>query len=400
MLKLEILTGLLIFLLYSYSEAKIGSNSNAFARTNPSESLVIPTSDPLLPPSSIERSLSSFEKKRIREKIKNLELQANQKLREGQVKEAFKLWFRQLRLYRAIDFTTEIIALGKVGETAWQNNRGNELKVITQRLKDIYREQQTNNFTDAKALKELAIAWQKSRNINNAIAVYQILLERAYKEDNLQLEKKYLVTLGKLYLSKFDYTRAATIYEDLLSGDRYKITSENREVYLSKLISIYGYTKQPELAIVTKKKLIDRYIAAGKNYLVGKIKLSLAKDYQSLENRELAIVAYKEAVDIGQSLQQLALTSEALESLGSLYQQQEQYSLALETYQRLLELERKADNSYGVMNGYKQLGQLYLILEEYQQASIAFNRGLEIARLLDYQIGEFTSLINEAEKFQ
>ena len=393
----KILIYFFCFTLFSYSKTRIIFNNRAIAEIKPLKSLEIPQKDPLLPSSNLERDLSSFEIKRIKEEIINLDKQAKQKLQEGQAREAFELWFRQLRLYRAIGLTPEIIALGNIGEIAWQNNRRNELKVINRRLDDIYLEQQKNRFADVEIIDWLAIALQKNRNFNKAISVYKILLEKAKIEGNPSLEKKYLVSLGDLYLSKFDYTQAATIYENLVFGDRYNITPENYEIYLLKLIDIYGYTKQPKQSVIVKQKLIDRYRAARKNALIGKIKLSLAKDYRALEEYALAITNYQEAVYIGKSLQQLALASEALENLGSLYQQQEQYSLAIETYQEWLELELEADNSYGVMNGYKQIGQLYLTLEEYQKAAIAFNRGLEIARLLDYQVGEFTSLIDKVK---
>lgn len=398
MFQIKLLTRNLVIILFSCSGIVVNINSySVLAQTEASEPLAIPQNDPLLPPNNINRELSPLEKKRIKTEIETLEIEANSQLQQGQQKEAFTIWFRQLRLYRAISLSEEIIALGRVGEIAWQNNRGQELKVITQRLDSIYQEQKTNNNVTAKLLNILGTSAQQTRSLDKAIAIYNTLLTQARQGDNIQLEQQYLETIGKLYLDKFDYSQAANIYEELLTLNSGDITTTATEEYLSNLIDIYRYNKQPQKEIIVKKQLIDYYQAQEDNQKIAKLKVSLGDDYQTLGEIELAIQAYQEAIILGQSFQQIALTSETLTKLGRLYQRQEQYLLAIATYQQLLNVEKRAYNSYGVMNAYDRLGRLYLILENYEQAFTAFTQGLEIAQSLNYQVGYFTDLINQVE---
>ena len=368
------------------------------AQTGTVDPLATPQNDPLLPPNNIERELSPLERKRIKAEIQALEIEANARLKQGDG--AFTLWFRQLRLYRAIDRVSEIIALGRVGETAWQINRSRKLRFINQRLNRIYEEQKAQNSLTTKVLTYLGTSYQQVRHFDMAISVYNDLLRNSRQADNWQLEQQYLETLGTLYLGKFDYPQAAIIYEELTAINEANIKKNNTEElnqntdYLQKLIKIYSYTKETEKAIIVKKKLVALYLSRNILEPIAAIKASLGDDYQLLNQIELAINSYQEAVTLGRSWQQIALIGEVLEKLGNIYQQQKQYSLAIQTYEKLLQVETQAYNSYGVINSYDRLGKIYLILEEYQRALMAFNRGLEVARSLNYRVSYFTDLIN------
>ena len=436
MAQFKLLTRNLIIIVFGFSGliVNFGSDSSAIAQTEVTEPLAIPERDPLLPPSNIQRELSPLEKKRIRAEIEALEIEANEQL-AGQPERAFKLWFRQLRLYRALDLLEEITALGRVGQIAWEANRKEELQVIARRLNELYQHSEEdaipkshsgarvvrqapsshggvpssqieiisdleaetqNNFT-TEFLTTLGVSYQQVRDLNNAIAVYTTLLARSRQINDLELERKYLETLGELYLDKFDYPQAAIVYQELLAINDENDAGISTENYLLQLIKIYDYTKELEPAIAVKEQLIDYYKTQQNTEPIVDILIALGDDYRALGQVDLAIQAYQEAVIFGQLLQQLASISDALTQLGNLYQEQGQYSLAIQTYNKLLDLEMQADNSYGMVNSYDRLGQVYFILEDYARALSVFTEGLKIARSLDYRISYFTDLINKVK---
>ena len=400
---IKLLTRNLVIILFSFSGLVVfNSDSSAIAQTEVTEPLAIPQNDPLLPPSNLQRELSPSEKKIIIAEIEALEIEANNRLAQGQQEQAFQLWLRQLRLYRAIakrgagaiDPLAEITALGRVGEIAWQANRKEELKVITERLNELYREEE--NIT-TEFLTTLGVSYQQVRNLDSAIATYLTLLNRSSQANDIQLKRKYLETLGELYLDKFDYSQAAIIYEKLLALNDEELAEVSPENYLSQLIRIYDYTKEPEQAIKVKEQLLDYYTTQENTEPIVDILIALGDDYRTLDRVELAIQAYQEAVIFGQLLQQLASISEALTKLGNLYQEQKQYSLAIQTYNKLLDVEMQAYNSYGVMNSYDSLGQIYLLIEDYERALSVFTEGLKIAQSLDVRVSYFTDLIDRAK---
>lgn len=394
----KLLTRYLFFVLFSFSWLLVDINYIAIAQTENFKPLAIPQNDPLLPSNNLQRELSPLEKKRVRSEIATLEIQAKQKLEQGQQKQAFKLWFRQLRLYRAISQREEIIALGRVGEIAWQANLKEELKVISQRLNDVYQKLNLQNELAKELLNALGTSYQQIRSLDNAIAVYHDLLIQAHQVNNFQLEQKYLEVLGELYLNKFNYIQAAAIYEELLNTAKKITNQENLDLYLSKLVEIYSYTKQTRQAIIVKKQLIEHYLSQNNNEQIGKLTISLGDDYQSLGEAKLAIVSYQEASVLTESLQQIALTSEALEKLGNIYQKQKQYFLAIKTFQKLLDIERQTNDTYGLMKVYEQLGKVYLITENYEKALNAFSNGLKIAQSLNNRVSYFTDLVDRVEK--
>jgi tetratricopeptide (TPR) repeat protein len=394
---IKLLTRNLVIVLFSFSGLVVFNRDSAIAQTEVIEPLAIPQNDPLLPPSNLERELSPLEEKRIRAEIAALEIEANNRLAQGQPEEAFELWFRQLRLYRAIDPLAEITALGRVGEIAWQANRKEELKVITNRLNELYPEEETENNFTTEFLSALGTSYQQVRNLDSAIAIYLTLLDRSRQANENQLKIKYLETLGELYLDKFDYPQAAIIYEKLLALSDEELAEVSPENYLSQLIKIYDYTKEPEQGIKVKEQLLDYYTAQENTEPIVDILIALGDDYQSLDRVELAIQAYQEAVIFGQLLQQLASISESLTKLANLYQEQKQYSLAIQTYNKLLDVEIRAYNSYGVMNSYDRLGQIYLLIEDYDRALSVFTEGLKIAQSLDVRVSYFTELIDRVK---
>lgn len=370
--------------------------------------LAIPEGDPLLPAGKINREPSPLEKKRIRTEIKSLEKQALNQLNQGDRNGAFVLWFRQLRLHRAIDLNGEIQALGNVGEIAWQNNLSAELRVINQRLDMIALQLNKNSDRDlssqnSETLTDLANAYRQVRDLDQAIATFKQLLTQARQLDDIDLEQKYLNKLGKLYLGKFAYAEAASVYQELLQLSQLENdlnpaqSAPQVATYYQQLGQIYNYLQQPEQAIAVKQELIDYYQQQNQTERLGKTQISLGDDYRSVENFSLAIANYNEAAELGKSSLQLSLASEALSKLSSLYLQTKEYTLAIQATQELISTEIEADNSYGLLTSYEQLGKIYLQLKDYPQALNIFTQALALSRSLNYQTDYFNDLVDNLQ---
>ena len=93
------------------------------------------TPDPLFPDRT--RRLGELGREELRLTLDALSTEANQLLVQKKADDAFKLWFRELRLRRILGDREEIFALARIGEIAWQNNRTRDLRDITERLQKI-----------------------------------------------------------------------------------------------------------------------------------------------------------------------------------------------------------------------------------------------------------------------
>ena len=410
-------TKVTIILFFGYS-GFFWINSSQFivlGQTEPYNPLEIQEPDPLLPPPEIDRPLTAVEQRLIREKTIILNSQAQSELAAGNIDKAFALWYRELRLQRALGTKEEIIALGRVGEIAWQQNLSQDLNIISDRLLAIQQEITTENTFNSQLLDNLGQAYQQVRDLDRAVVIYQQILQNNRQEDNLQEEQKILETLGKLYLARFDYTQAAKTYEELLkfvrTNDKERSANSNNnladkqiknnllkeEFYLVQLRDIYDRLSQPEKAIEIKKQLFKKYLADRETEKLAALNISLATDYRTLKQPEKAQKYYEDAFSLAWSLQQFALAEDSLQKLASLYQEYQQPTAALKIYQELIKVEKKAYNYYNLMNTYAQIGNIYEQLNNDLQALNAYIKGLELATSLNYRVDYFQQKIEQLE---
>ena len=369
--------------------------SITLTQTEPFNPLEAIKSDPVIPSGSGQRDLTSFEKYRIEKTIAELNQAATAELAQGNADQAFKLWYRQLRLTRTLDTIAEIKALGKIGEIAWEENRGADVRNIAQRLITIQEEITAKKPLSPNLLNEFAIAYQQVRYLDRVIAIYQQILTNSRKTNSSIAEQKNLETLGKLYLARFDYQQAAKIYQQLLTFDGQKTESRNKkQFYLDTLIDIYDRTDQTKKAIATRKHLIKQYSATQQTNKIPAIKNAIARDYETLNQTDKAIKAYHQVVTMASQTQQLAIASDALTRLAELYQQTERTDDAIATYANLIKVQQQTYNYYGLVNTYDTLGKIYLNLNQRTQAKLYFQAGLELAKPLDYKVKYFNNQIN------
>ena len=358
--------------------------------TNPLE-IEIDKSDPVIPLGYKKRELSAFEINRIKREMDRLDRNAKKEWQQGKANKAFELWYRQLKLARAVGIEAEIAALGEVGEIAWQNNRSEDLRNIANRLKTIESEIEIESAS-VELLEQFATAYQQVRYLEQAIAIYQQILQSNRRSNSVA--RSNLEILGELYLAQFDYPQAAKTYEELLAPARSKSQIDSQtSFYLQTLADIYDRTEQIKPAIATKKRLIQYYTTANKTAKLAKLELAIAQDYETLNQTQEAAAAYERAFSLAE--EQLAIADDALTGLGELYQREGENHKAIDTFNKLVKIQRQSYNYYGLVDTYDTLGKIYLKSDRDKQAKQHFQKALELARDLDYKVNYFTSQIKK-----
>lgn len=367
--------------------------------TNPLE-IGIDTSDPVIPLGYKKRELSTFEINRIKREMDRLDLSAKKELKQGKVARAFKLWYRQLKLARAVSIQAEIEALGKVGAIAWQENQGQDLRNIANRLTAIESKIGIDKLS-SEQLKQLSDAYQQVRYLDRAIAIYEQILANNKQQGSLAALKSSQETLGELYLANFNYQKAANTYQKLLEKALIKSpTDKEIGFYQQTLGDIYDRTGQTKQALEIKTALIKTYKATGKLERLAPLELSLARDYKTVKQTKAAIESYNRAFKLASENEQLAVANDALSGLGELYQQKGETEKAIATLTELLKIQRQSYNDYGLINTYSKLGRIHLKSAQKQRAKLYFQQALELARELDYNVDYFNDQIEKLQSFQ
>jgi tetratricopeptide (TPR) repeat protein len=354
--------------------------------------LEITKPDPLLPQWPRQRTLSPEEQSRLRIALDELDVQAMTLLREDKPDEAFEVWYRELRLRRALGPVEEVQALGRVGEIAWQRNRKFETQAISGRLQEIQKQATEKKVLNLELLQALGKAYQQVRLPEPGVNVYQQILADARQRGDTVAEEATLKTLAQLNMDWFNYPQAAAVYEELLSKAQARGDRVSELDYLQQLIYIYNKAQQPENALKIKQKLLATIPPTDPRFSA--LKIAIASDYEALDKPDEASQTYQEAYKIAWGLKQWAYASEALQKLAALYRSHNQPEFALQVYNVLLQAQQQAYNFYGLMNTYDQMGQIYLAQKQYEQARNAFQQGLQLAQSLQYQENYFTQQLD------
>ena len=360
----------------------------------PANPLEITMPDPLLPGPVQASPLNPLQRQDLTAALDELNQQAAAELKAGNSVRAFEIWNRELRLRRALGLLEEVEALGRVGAIAWTENQRTEVQIITQRLQAIQQQAKSQPSFDLNLLQALGEAYQQVRSPQQAIEIYQQILE---SQQDPAAKEATLKTIGELHLSWFDYPKAAATYEQLLnlasSNDR-----NSKVTYLQQLAYIYNQANQPQQAVRVKQQLAEFYLNEKDFTQLPALRLAIASDYEAQGSVDEAFRNYQEAYASAWSLQQYYRAGEALRKLIALYRSQGQINAALKTSQILLQADQLASNDYGQMNTYAQIGQIYLKRGDYPEALAAFQNGLELAQQLKYQETYFAQQISQVNQ--
>lgn len=372
-------------------------------RTNP---LTSNFSSNLIP--SIDREITDFENKRIRNKINELNSLANTELANGNDEDAFSNWYEAINLSRYLGTEAEIKMINQVGEIAWNKSRNQDLNFLTERLIIIENQATQNQQLDQELLAILINAHDVLHNIDKSINLNQSNLEIARNNNDNQEIKSSLDRLGNLYLAKFDYYSAEPIFQELLAIARTNEDYLGEGIYLRKLAEISQALVNPENSVRYKEELLE-YKVANLNInsqdnspnqnlrnlaSIAILKIAIGDDYTSLNNPQSASQFYQDAFTMAWSGRLFAIAGDALKKLGKLYQEYEQWDSALQIYRELIKIEQQSYNLYGLMNTYDYMGTIYKQKENNNQALQYWQKALEIARHLDFKEDYFFNKIS------
>ena len=388
------------------------SNSLTLAQTKkpkppdefPPSPLEITPPDPLLPRLPKDKQpLTLQEQQNLAPALDALNQEAAAKLQAGDRVAAFEIWNRERRLRRFLGFLAEVQALSRVGAIAWKQNDGEEVQYITQRLQAIQKQAQSQKTTaqvDLELWRSLAQAYQNVRSIKLAVEAYdQVLLVVRQQKDPAAVVEM-LKTIGELHLTWFDYTKAAPVYEELLSLATSLGERVNEVTYLQRLAYIYEQTQQPQQSLNVLNKLVEIYTNENNLTVIPELKLAIAANYESLAKKDPNLLLeafqnYQEAYTTAWQLREYVRAGDALQKLIALYRSQGQIDEALQASQILVQIQTQSANFYGIMQAYDQIGQLYLEQKDFPQALTAFKKGLEIAQQLKHEEAYFTKQIEK-----
>ena len=289
-------------------------------------------------------------------------------------------------------------ALGKVGEIAWEKMRTLDVQAITDRLLQIQQKAERREPLTTELLEALATAYGQVHSLDNSLDIQQKILKNVRQQQDITAEEKVLNKIGQLYLAKFDYVRAAEVYEALLDLSQSQGNAYTEGIYLQKLASIYNEASQPENAVRIKEELVENHLTDENLPAIPPLKIAIAADYEALQEAEKASQNYQEAYSLAWALQQFGAAGEALQKLANLYRKSEQDDYALQIYNELIKVEQQSYNYYGLMTAYDNIGQIHLERQNYSQALAAFQNGLEIARTLKYKEDYFLSRIQQVNE--
>ena len=366
----------------------------------PPSPLELTAPDPLLP-GGLQSPLSEPERQKLSTALDDLNAQAIVKYRLGDIPNAFEIWNRELRLRRALGLLNEVVALGRVGDSAWKQNQPNQVILITRRLQAIQKQVQdpvsakTNLAERPQVLQALGTAYQLVRSPGLAVSVYEQMLAEARQRQDAIEEVSLLNTIGQLHLSWFDYLKATATYQELLTLSQGKRDRAGEASYLNQLAYVYEQAKQPAQAVQYQQQLADLYQKNSQPELLPALKIRIADNYAASGQTNLAEQNYQEAFKLAQPVFQLAYAGDALRKLGGLYRSNDRLDAALQIYEYLAQVQQQAYDTYGLMESYDQIGQIHLSRNAYPQALTAFNQGLAVAKQLNYRTDYFTSQIQQ-----
>lgn len=341
--------------------------------------------DPLLPQTSVQRPLSPLEKFRLNEALDRVNQQAQKHYQEGNVEEAFQVWYRELRLRQKLDPIEEVKALGSVGEIAWLKNRSADFRNIRERLRVIEEKARENN--QRQLLETLAENYEQMRELDGAIALYQKLAKDSNDPTPL-LEK-----IAQLHAKQFHYQDAADAYESLLTQTQGNPTASLQ--YLKQLKTWYEKADNPDAGVQTKQRLIDIYQQQNNQQALPAILVSLADDYVKLNQFEQASTTYQEAFKTARSQQKYGMAAMALENLAQLYRNDGALETTLEIYEQLLVIQQQSYDHYGLMMTYDKIGEIYQENDQPKLARSAYQKALEFAQSLSYQEDYFQNKLEQ-----
>jgi len=373
----------------------IGTSFPSMAQEDffPPSPLEIDETDPLLPTLIVDRPLSPQERRVLGAAVNELSLQGQTEFEQGNVLDAFDIWFREIRLRRVLGIQQEVPALGRVGAIAWNESQTTEVRLVTERLIEIEQQVLSREPVNYDLLLQIAESYQQLRARTQAAQLYEILLVQAQAENNLAVQEQSLRALGELHLAWFDYPQAAAAYRNLLVFVRSQGNKPAEVDALEQLAYIYDQGGEPAEAIATRRELVNIFERRQEITELPALKLAIANSFLELDRPDQAAPAFQEAFAISRSVQYYGYASEALQQLAELYEALERPQDALVVYRLLLDVGQQSYDYYIMMDAYDHIARIHRSRGAADQALAAYQRGLALAQQLSFRVDYFAAQI-------
>ncbi|MEB3214281.1 MAG: tetratricopeptide repeat protein [Leptolyngbyaceae bacterium] len=397
--KLSAIAALAIALPAGFEWSGLGARpAHAQDSAFPPNPLIFDEADPLLPQGVVDRPLSEQERNVLNAALNELAVDAETEFNQGNIAGAFDLWFRELRLRRALGSREEVAALNRVGTVAWNESQTTEVRLITERLLEIEQQAQAEVPVDYELLLAIAEAYQTVRARNYAVALYDQILVQARLDGNPETEEQALRALGDLHLAWFDYPQAAAAYQELLAFLRAKGDKPGEIEALRQLAFIYDEGNEPVEAIAIRQDLISIFESRNELTEIPALKLAIADDYREIGRPDLAAPTYQETFAIARSVQYYGYAREALANLAALYVDEGRPDDALVVYQLVLDVGQQSYDYYGRMDTYDRIAQIHKERGATDRALVAYRQALAIAQQLDFRVDYFNEQIAQLRR--
>ncbi|MEM8638561.1 MAG: tetratricopeptide repeat protein [Cyanobacteria bacterium P01_G01_bin.54] len=361
--------------------------------------------EPLLPDSWPEQPLTEAQQRTLEQEIVELDAQANAAWLAEDPDGAFGLWYRTLRLHQALDYLSEVRALGRIGEFAWENERTADVQTITRRLEFIQADtapptdEDDEPRTIAKPMRSpeltaaLAKAMAQVRRYPNAVQLYEELLTAADTRGDGAAQERLLLILAELHRNWFRFEAAIAATQRLLTLAQAQFDAAMVQTHLANLAYLYEETEQWQAAIDHQEALFSAYQQKTERLKLAPLRLAIGRNHDRLGERETASTAFQAAFDLAWAQQQYATASDALTELAELYVRNGQPETAITIYQEQLKAADYASDLYRKLTTWDRLGQLYGGLQRYSEAIAAFEAGRQIAITLGHREAYFEERI-------
>ncbi|MGF1458637.1 MAG: tetratricopeptide repeat protein [Leptolyngbyaceae cyanobacterium] len=344
--------------------------------------------DPLLPELPVVRPLSPLEKSALEVELDELAEEAETLYQAGRIEAAFELWLREVRLRRILGYEAELEAIQRVGLRAWENSRGEDVQLITLRLRQIQTDLLSEAPLDIERLEEVVAAFEVLRDVDAAVAVYETLIVRAAQRGDRDERQRLLENLASLRESWFRFAVAGETYQTLLNS---LDSDENlKEIeYLKGAIRNYQDAGDLSTTITYQRRLVRQYEATLQPRPIPSLTLAIARNLRALDNLDQAQTFYSTTYTTALTQGQTDVASDALQDLTELYLEQEKLADVIYLYQQRIAVERLSYNGYGLMQTFDQLGQFYEAQAQPEAAIAVYKEALIIAEHLNYRDGYF-----------
>lgn len=381
-----------------------------------SDPLTTEPRDPLLPVITVDRPPSPLELRALRERLEQLNGLAQERLSEGRVDEAFALFLREIRLRRVFGLVAEFNAIAPVAELAWEQQRVQEVQLLTLRMREIWTAVQidlgsleeapeadeeiaeetpsllaASGESDLVVLSAIARIFLDLRDTASVIAVYQQMIDLTIAQgaDPTALQEE----LAAYHLTWFQFAEGANVYLTLLSSAQERGDRAAEIRYLEQLVYSYQEATSLENAARARTNLVGLYQATGEEEKLPELLLAIAQNYRALNWTNDAISYYRSAYSAAQRFEQFSLSAQVLRDLGEVYRAIALTEEALVAYNLLVPVEQQAYNDYGIMNAYDNIGQLERQRGNSFEALQAFEKALVIANRLNLDEDYFVEQI-------